>query len=94
MKIIFSNRYKSLVRDIDSKDLWFKLSTLRVRNPIILDGLGERKVYKSGDLKIYAELILMTWIDDSGKEREDYFHGSDGYFLQSIVEDLEFMRCS
>ena len=90
MQVIFSNSEKSIIKNIESKDLWSKLSTLFVFNPEILDGLGERRVYnKSGNLKIYAEIFLLKWIDDSGKERESYFHGYDGYFLQSIVEDLE-----
>ena len=89
MKVIFSNSDKSLARNIKGKDLWSKFSTLLVNNPEILDGLGEKKVYKSGSLKIYAEIILMKWVDGSGNERQDSFSGYDSYFLQSIVEDLE-----
>ena len=89
MQIIFSNSQKSLVRKISSKNLWEGLQSLEVKDLKIVDGMGEKQVYRSGNLKIYAEFILAKWIDDTGKERESHFQGLDGYFLQSVVEDLE-----
>jgi hypothetical protein len=92
MKVVFLNSTKSIVKNVESKDLWSKLSTVLVDSPKILDGLGERHVYKSGKLKSYSEIIFVKWIDGSGNEREECFQGHDSYFLQSVIEDLESIK--
>ena len=63
MQIIFSNSQKSLVRKISSRNLWKGLQSLEVKDLKIIDGMGEKQVYRSGNLKIYAEVDCFSLCD-------------------------------
>ena len=68
------------------------LGTVLVRNPEILDGFGSRIVESRGKLRKYAEVIWFRWEADTGETVEKTFSGISSYLLQSIVEDLEYLK--
>jgi len=88
MKVTFYNEHASVVKDLHC-DFVRSLGGLLIKDPKIIDGLGERTVIgESGKFVKRAEIVEITWSCTSGKSAKS-FSGSESYIIQSIVEELE-----
>lgn len=92
VSITFSRNGYSVSSKAPSIDLVASLEDTLVLNPKILDGMGEKIVQKDGCMKKYAHTIFFSWQGKDLKQKEKCFSGDESYFLQSVIEDLEFVQ--
>ena len=92
LEITFSSKNYHITKSIKESSLALSLGTLVVKNPRLVDGMGERIVHSALGPKMYSEIITLEWLDSQDVRREKTFSGCESYLLQSAIEDLESLQ--
>jgi hypothetical protein len=99
MNIVVYTENRKLFNINANNDVFQKLGTIFLKNPIVIDGFGERSaIFKCNSCRkdmflSISEVIIIKFKDHYGNDRQASFSGETSYNIQNELYGLDYKEC-